>query len=106
MTAMAFSSDLERLLARWLPRQRWYPELGGRAGQEPDLTPVSVVRLADAEDRDTGVVRVLAAVLSVAAGRRSARIALPLTFRTREAVARKETKGYIHILKHVISDIW
>ncbi|WP_156913739.1 maltokinase N-terminal cap-like domain-containing protein [Brevibacterium album] len=87
---MAFSSDLERLLARWLPRQRWFPQLGGPAGQEPDLTPLSVVRLADVPEAEGGTVRVAMAVVGVGSGERSARIALPLTFRTREALALRE----------------
>ena len=36
---MAISSDLEHLLVRWLPRQRWMPGLGVPAGAEPDITP-------------------------------------------------------------------
>ncbi|MBE8146893.1 hypothetical protein IOD13_14435 [Brevibacterium casei] len=41
---MAISSELERLLARWIPRQSWFPKLAADFGVDPDITPMSVAR--------------------------------------------------------------
>ncbi|SMY10723.1 maltokinase N-terminal cap-like domain-containing protein [Brevibacterium jeotgali] len=84
---MAISSDLERLLARWLPRQRWMPALGGRAGEEPDITPLSVARIAEVSDDDAGTVQCLLVVLTVRGPRRHTRLCVPLSVRTVEDYA-------------------
>ena len=41
---MAISSELEQLLARWIPRQSWFPKLAADFGVDPDITPMSVAR--------------------------------------------------------------
>ena len=84
---MAISSDLERLLARWLPRQRWMPALGGRAGEEPDITPLSVARIAEVSDDDAGTVQCLLVVLTVRGPRRHTRLCVPLSVRMVEDYA-------------------
>src|SRR5699024_1523080 len=84
---MAISSDLERLLARWLPRQRWMPALGGRVGEEPDITPLSVARIADVTADAAGTVQCLLVVLTVRGPRRSTRLCVPLSVRTVEDYA-------------------
>lgn len=81
---MAISSDLEHLLVRWLPRQRWMPALGSRVGAEPDLTPQSVVRITEVSDGDTGTVQCLLVVLTVRGPLRHTRLCVPLTVRTVE----------------------
>ena len=81
---MAISSDLERLLARWLPRQRWMPALGGSVGEEPDITPLSVARIAEVSDDDAGTVQCLLVVLTVRGPRRHTRLCVPLSIRTVE----------------------
>ena len=53
---MAISSDLEHLLVRWLPRQRWMPGPGAVAGMDPDVTPQSVVRIAEVADDGSAVI--------------------------------------------------
>ncbi|GAA4511965.1 maltokinase N-terminal cap-like domain-containing protein [Brevibacterium yomogidense] len=81
---MAISSDLEHLLVRWLPRQRWMPALGSRVGAEPDVTPQSVVRITEVSDGDTGTVQCLLVVLTVRGPLRHTRLCVPLTVRTVE----------------------
>jgi maltokinase len=56
---VAISSDLERLLSAWLPRQAWFPKLETELGADPDITPMSVTRLFEFDTRrhptgDTG----------------------------------------------------
>src|SRR5699024_8521633 len=41
---MAISSELEQLLASWIPRQPWFPKLAADFGNDPDITPMSVAR--------------------------------------------------------------
>ena len=81
---MAISSDLEHLLVRWLPRQRWMPGLGVQAGAEPDITPQSVVRIAEVADDNAGTVQCLLVVLAVRGPARRTRLCVPLTVRTVE----------------------
>jgi predicted trehalose synthase len=81
---MAISSDLEHLLVRWLPRQRWMPGLGVPAGAEPDITPQSVVRIAEVADPHAGTVQCLLVVLAVRGPARRTRLCVPLTVRTVE----------------------
>ena len=81
---MAISSDLEHLLVRWLPRQRWMPGLGVPAGAEPDITPQSVVRIAEVADDNAGTVQCLLVVLAVRGPARRTRLCVPLTVRTVE----------------------
>lgn len=81
---MAISSDLEHLLVRWLPRQRWMPGLGAPVGAEPDITPQSVVRIAQIDDPREGTIQCLLVVLAVRGPARSARLCVPLTVRTIE----------------------
>lgn len=52
---MAISSELEGLLSAWLPRQSWFPGLGGFPGEEPDITPMSVARLFEFGPADTEI---------------------------------------------------
>lgn len=81
---MAISSDLEHLLLTWLPRQRWMPVLGPRAGGEPDVSPQSVVRIAEVSDDDAGTVQCLLVIVAVRGTRRHSRLSVPLTLRTSE----------------------
>ena len=81
---MAISSDLEHLLVRWLPRQRWMPGLGVPAGAEPDITPQSVVRIAEVADPHAGTVQCLLVVLAVRGPASRTRLCVPLTVRTVE----------------------
>lgn len=81
---MAISSDLEHLLVRWLPRQRWMPGPGAVAGTDPDVTPQSVVRIAEVADEHAGTVQCLLVVLAVRGPLRRSRVCVPLTVRTEE----------------------
>ena len=81
---MAISSDLEHLLVRWLPRQRWMPGPGTAAGTDPDVTPQSVVRIAEVADEHAGTVQCLLVVLAVRGPLRRSRVCVPLTVRTEE----------------------
>lgn len=83
---MAISSELERLLSAWLPRQSWFPKLETELGSDPDITPMSVTRLFEWETGE-GTVRGSQAIISVGDGRTLRRINVPLSFRTQENFA-------------------
>ncbi|WP_349827021.1 maltokinase N-terminal cap-like domain-containing protein [Brevibacterium litoralis] len=51
---MAISSDLERLLAAWLPRRSWYPQ-AANLSDSVDITPLSVTRLFGFGPADTEI---------------------------------------------------
>ena len=87
---MAISSELEGLLAEWLPRQSWFPVVESELGTEPDITPMSYTLVfeldlpQDAIAADTVTVRGNIVILAVSSGPNLRRLSVPLTFRTAE----------------------
>jgi predicted trehalose synthase len=91
---VAISSDLERLLSSWLPRQDWFPLPRG-LGSDPDVTPMSTTRLFEFEVEDQ-IIQGLQVIVSVSLettgrtllgapqGPATRRLSLPLTLHTTE----------------------
>lgn len=81
---MAISSELERLLSAWLPRQPWFPRLGSEFGADPDVTPMSETLLFENEGEDGHIIQAVAAILAVGEGKSLRRLNVPLIYRTHE----------------------
>ncbi|MYM20327.1 hypothetical protein GSY69_10210, partial [Brevibacterium sp. 5221] len=84
---MAISSELERQLSGWLPRQAWFPRQDVDLGSDPDVTPMSETRLFEFDGPDGSVVQGIAAILAVGDGPSMRRLNVPLVFRTAEDFA-------------------
>ena len=81
---MAISSELEQLLARWIPRQSWFPKLAADFGVDPDITPMSVARAFTFTAEELGGFSGLVTVISVGDGPTLRRLNIPLSFRGAE----------------------
>ncbi|MGC2939129.1 MULTISPECIES: maltokinase N-terminal cap-like domain-containing protein [unclassified Brevibacterium] len=81
---MAISSELEQLLATWIPRQSWFPKLAADFGTDPDITPMSVARAFTYTAEELGGFVGLVAVISVGDGPTLRRLNIPLTLRGTE----------------------
>ncbi|GAA1550274.1 maltokinase N-terminal cap-like domain-containing protein [Brevibacterium picturae] len=78
---MAISSELEQLLAGWIPRQSWFPKLAADFGTDPDITPMSVARAFTYRAEELGGFAGLVAVISVGDGPTLRRLNIPLSLR-------------------------
>lgn len=81
---MAISSELEQLLASWIPRQPWFPKLAADFGNDPDITPMSVARAFTYTAEELGGFAGLVTVISVGDGPTLRRLNIPLTLRGAE----------------------
>lgn len=81
---MAISSELEQLLASWIPRQPWFPKLAADFGTDPDITPMSVARAFTYTAEELGGFAGLVTVISVGDGPTLRRLNIPLTLRGTE----------------------
>ncbi|WP_434591833.1 maltokinase N-terminal cap-like domain-containing protein [Brevibacterium sp. 1718] len=81
---MAISSELEQLLASWIPRQPWFPKLAADFGTDPDITPMSVARAFTYTAEELGGFAGLVTVISVGDGSTLRRLNIPLTLRGAE----------------------
>lgn len=81
---MAISSELEQLLARWIPRQSWFPKLAADFGVDPDITPMSVARAFTFTAEELGGFSGLVTVISVGDGPTLRRLNIPLSLRGAE----------------------
>ncbi|UVI35658.1 maltokinase N-terminal cap-like domain-containing protein [Brevibacterium spongiae] len=81
---MAISSELEQLLASWIPRQPWFPKLAADFGTDPDITPMSVARAFTYTAEELGGFVGLVTVISVGDGPTLRRLNIPLTLRGAE----------------------
>lgn len=81
---MAISSELEQLLASWIPRQPWFPKLAADFGTDPDITPMSVARAFTCTAEELGGFAGLVTVISVGDGPTLRRLNIPLTLRGAE----------------------
>jgi maltokinase len=81
---MAISSELEQLLASWIPRQPWFPKLAADFGSDPDITPMSVARAFTYTAEELGGFVGLVTVISVGDGPTLRRLNIPLTLRGAE----------------------
>ncbi|WP_166974224.1 maltokinase N-terminal cap-like domain-containing protein [Brevibacterium atlanticum] len=81
---MAISSELEQLLASWIPRQPWFPKLAADFGTDPDITPMSVARAFTYTAEELGGFVGLVTVISVGDGPTLRRLNIPLTLRGTE----------------------
>ncbi|GAA1511190.1 maltokinase N-terminal cap-like domain-containing protein [Brevibacterium permense] len=81
---MAISSELEQLLASWIPRQPWFPKLAADFGTDPDITPMSVARAFTYTAEELGGFAGLVTVISVGDGPTLRRLNIPLTLRGAE----------------------
>src|SRR5699024_8434998 len=86
---MAISSELEQLLASWIPRQPWFPKLAADFGSDPDITPMSVARAVTYTAEELGGFVGLVPVISVGAGPTLRRLNIPLTLRGSEDMLRR-----------------
>ncbi|WP_231443135.1 maltokinase N-terminal cap-like domain-containing protein [Brevibacterium zhoupengii] len=78
---MAISSELEQLLASWIPRQSWFPKLAADFGTDPDITPMSVARAFVYKAEELGGFAGLVTVISVGDGPTLRRLNIPLSLR-------------------------
>ncbi|MGO1565317.1 MAG: maltokinase N-terminal cap-like domain-containing protein, partial [Brevibacterium aurantiacum] len=78
---MAISSELEQLLAGWIPRQSWFPKLAADFGTDPDITPMSVARAFVYKAEELGGFAGLVTVISVGDGPTLRRLNIPLSLR-------------------------
>lgn len=83
---MAISSELEQLLASWIPRQSWFPKLAADFGSDPDITPMSVARAFTYTAEELGGFVGLVTVISVGDGPTLRRLNIPLTLRGTEDI--------------------
>lgn len=83
---MAISSELEQLLARWIPRQSWFPKLAADFGMDPDITPMSVARAFTFTAGELGGFSGLVTVISVGDGPTLRRLNIPLSLRGTEDI--------------------
>jgi maltokinase len=83
---MAISSELEQLLASWIPRQPWFPKLAADFGTDPDITPMSVARAFTYKAEELGGFVGLVTVISVGDGSTLRRLNIPLTLRGAEDI--------------------
>ncbi|GAA0035579.1 maltokinase N-terminal cap-like domain-containing protein [Brevibacterium metallidurans] len=83
---MAISSELEQLLARWIPRQSWFPKLAADFGMDPDITPMSVARAFTFTAEELGGFSGLVTVISVGDGPTLRRLNIPLSLRGTEDI--------------------
>src|SRR5699024_12246341 len=81
---MAISSELEQLLASWIPRQPWFPKLAADFDSDPDITPMSVARALNYTAVQLGGVGGLVAVISVGEGPTLRRLNSPRPLRGAE----------------------
>ncbi|RBP62505.1 putative trehalose synthase [Brevibacterium sanguinis] len=81
---MAISSELEQLLAGWIPRQPWFPKLAADFGTDPDITPMSVARAFTYPAEELGGFVGLVTVISVGDGPTLRRLNIPLSLRGSE----------------------
>lgn len=85
---MAMSSELEGLLAHWLPRQIWFPATTAELAGGPDVVPMSDTQVfeIDVPDAHSEVVTVQGwiAIVAVGSGETTRRVSVPLTLRTVE----------------------
>ena len=81
---MAISSELEQLLASWIPRQPWFPKHAADFGTDPDITPMSVARAFTYTAEELGGFAGLVTVISVGDGPTLRRLNIPLTLRGAE----------------------
>lgn len=81
---MAISSELEQLLAGWIPRQSWFPKLAADFGTDPDITPMSVARAFTYKAEELGGFAGLVTVISVGDGPTLRRLNIPLSLRGTE----------------------
>ncbi len=81
---MAISSELEQLLASWIPRQPWFPKLAADFGTDPDITPMSVARAFTYPAEELGGFVGLVTVISVGDGPTLRRLNIPLSLRGTE----------------------
>ncbi|WP_309132692.1 hypothetical protein [Brevibacterium sp.] len=81
---MAISSELEQLLASWIPRQPWFPKLAADFGTDPDITPMSVARAFTYPAEELGGFVGLVTVISVGDGPTLRRLNIPLSLRGSE----------------------
>ncbi len=81
---MAISSELEQLLASWIPRQSWFPKLAADFGTDPDITPMSVARAFTYPAEELGGFVGLVTVISVGDGPTLRRLNIPLSLRGSE----------------------
>ncbi|WP_350269733.1 hypothetical protein AAFP32_14495 [Brevibacterium sp. CBA3109] len=93
---MAISSELEQLLAGWIPRQSWFPKLAADFGTDPDITPMSVARAFVYKAEELGGFAGLVTVISVGDGTTLRRLNIPLSLRGVED---------IHLRKSLIGQI-
>ena len=93
---MAISSELEQLLAGWIPRQPWFPKLAADFGTDPDITPMSVARAFVYKAEELGGFAGLVTVISVGDGPTLRRLNIPLSLRGVED---------IHLRKSLIGQI-
>ncbi|MDN5910913.1 MAG: hypothetical protein L0H76_15120, partial [Brevibacterium sp.] len=93
---MAISSELEQLLAGWIPRQSWFPKLAADFGTDPDITPMSVARAFTYKAEELGGFSGLVTVISVGDGQSLRRLNIPLSLRGVED---------IHLRKSLIGQI-
>ncbi|TSI19685.1 maltokinase N-terminal cap-like domain-containing protein [Brevibacterium aurantiacum] len=78
---MAISSELEQLLASWIPRQSWFPKHAADFGTDPDITPMSVARAFVYKAEALGGFAGLVTVISVGDGPTLRRLNIPLSLR-------------------------
>lgn len=83
---MAISSELEQLLASWIPRQPWFPKLAADFGTDPDITPMSVARAFTYTAEELGGFVGLVTVISVGDGPTLRRLNIPLSLRGTEDI--------------------
>ena len=83
---MAISSELEQLLAGWIPRQSWFPKLAADFGTDPDITPMSVARAFTFKTEELGGFAGLVTVISVGDGPTLRRLNIPLSLRGTEDI--------------------
>lgn len=85
---MAMSSELEGLLAQWLPRQSWFPVTSFELAGTPDVVPMSDTQVFELDfplpGDETLTVQGWIAVVGIGSGDNTRRISVPLTLRTRE----------------------
>lgn len=81
---MAISSELEQLLAGWIPRQPWFPKHAAEFGFDPDITPMSVARAFNFKAEELGGFVGLVTVISVGDGPNLRRLNIPLSLRGTE----------------------
>lgn len=85
---MAMSSELEGLLAQWLPRQTWFPVTSSDLIGTPDVVPMSDTQVFEldfpVQNDATLTVQGWIAIVSVGSGENTRRVSVPLTLRTRE----------------------